>query len=123
MGAFEILINRYSGAVSPELGPNMMWNSAYGMTPRGGMMGGGAQPNGAAMAVSKEQAAGIAQSWLDRNLSGATTRPSDPFHGYYTVDFERGGQLMGMLSVNGTSGQVWLHTWHGAYIQSKDLGH
>ena len=121
IGAFELLINRYSGAVSPELGPNMMWNTAYGMMARGGMMGVVAQPKGA-MAVSKESAANIAQSWLDRNLKGATTRPADPFYGYYTVDFEKGGKLVGMLSVNGYSGQVWLHTWHGTFIQSKDLG-
>ena len=121
IGAFELLINRASGAVSPELGPNMMWNTAYGMMARGGMMGVVAQPN-AAMTVSKERATSIAQNWLDHNLSGAATRPPDPFYGYYTVDFEKGGKLVGMLSVNGHSGQVWLHTWHGAFIQSKDLG-
>jgi len=120
IGAFEILINRFSGAVSPELGPNMIWNTAYGMMGRGGMMG-VAQPDGA-MTVSKENAATIAQSWLDRHLKGATTRTADPFYGYYTIDFEKGGKLVGMLSVNGYSGQVWLHTWHGTFIQSKDLG-
>ncbi len=121
IGAFELLINRSSGAVSPEMGPNMMWNTAYGMMARGGMMGVVAQPN-AAMTVSKERATSIAQSWLDRNVNGATTMATDPFYGYYTVDFEKGGKLMGMLSVNGYSGQVWLHIWHGAFIQSKDLG-
>ncbi|TAK35962.1 MAG: hypothetical protein EPO21_04270 [Chloroflexota bacterium] len=41
-GAFELLINRYTGAVHPEMGPNMMWNTKYGhMTgEHGGMMGG-----------------------------------------------------------------------------------
>ena len=121
VGAFEVLINRYSGAVSPELGPNMMWNTTYGMMARGSMMGVAAQPN-AAMTVSKDRAASIAQSWLDRNLPGTTTRAPDPFYGYYTVDFEKDGRLVGMLSVNGYSGQVWPHTWHGSYIQSKDLG-
>ncbi|RJQ26311.1 hypothetical protein C4565_07055, partial [Candidatus Parcubacteria bacterium] len=28
--AFELLIDRYSGAVYPEPGPNMMWNTKYG---------------------------------------------------------------------------------------------
>ena len=121
IGAFELLINRNSGAVSPELGPNMMWNTAYGMTARGGMIGVVARPNGA-MTVSTERATNIAQSWLDRNLNGATARAPDPFHGYYTVDFEKGGNLVGMLSVNSYSGQVWFHTWHGGFIQSRDLG-
>ena len=121
IGAFEILINRYTGAVLPELGPNMMWNTVYGVMARGGMMGVVVQPN-AAMTVSKERAASIAQRWLDRDLTGVTARAPDSFHGYYTIDFEKGGKIVGMLSVNGRSGQVWLHTWHGAFIQSKDLG-
>jgi hypothetical protein len=28
----------------------------------------------------------------------------------------------GMLSVNGSGGQVWFHTWHGRFIQGRDLG-
>ncbi len=120
IGAFEILINRSSGAVSPEIGPNMMWNTAYGSMARGGMMGTSARSE-AAMTVSKERAATIAQGWLDHNLSGMTAMATDSFHGYYTVDFEKGGRLVGMLSVNGGSGQVWLHTWHGAFVQYKDF--
>ena len=121
VGAFEVLINRYSGAVSPEIGPNMIWNTAYGIMGQGGMMGVVTRSTGT-MTVSKEKATGIAQSWLDGHLAGNVTRAPDTFHGYYTVDFEKGGQLVGMLSVNGSSGQVWLHTWHGGYIQTKDLG-
>ena len=41
--AFELLVNPYSGAVYPEPGPNMMWNTKYGMM--GGPWG-GAQPSG-----------------------------------------------------------------------------
>ena len=109
----------------------MMWNTAYGITGQGGMgqsgMGQGGmmgvitRSNGT-MTVSKEKATGIAQSWLDGHLAGNVTRAPDTFHGYYTIDFEKGGQLVGMLSVNGYSGQVWLHTWHGGYVQTKDLG-
>ena len=121
VGAFEVLINRYSGAVSSEIGPNMMWNTAYGIMGRGGMMGVVVHPS-RTMTVSKERAASIAQSWLDGNRTGNITRAPDTFHGYYTIDFEKGGKLVGMLSVNGYNGQVWLHTWHGGYIQTKDLG-
>lgn len=38
MNAFELLVDRYSSRVTPEPGPNMMWNQKYGMM--GGMMGG-----------------------------------------------------------------------------------
>jgi hypothetical protein len=27
------------------------------------------------------------------------------------------GQIEEMLSVNGSTGQVWYHTWHGRFIQ------
>jgi hypothetical protein len=74
------------------------------------------------MSVTSDQARDIAQRWLDANQSGATANSPDAFYGYYTVDFQRGGKLAGMLSVNGYSGQVWYHTWHGDFIQTKDLG-
>jgi len=32
---------------------------------------------------------------------------------------EQDGKVIGMLSVNGTSGQVWYHTWHGAFVQEQ----
>lgn len=125
IGAFEILINKSTGSTMPEP-TNMMWNNKYGMM-RGGNMGGGMMGNfGVAgtgpMTVTSDQARDIAQRWLDANQSGATANPPDAFYGYYTVDFQRGGKLAGMLSVNGYSGQVWYHTWHGDFIQTKDLG-
>jgi hypothetical protein len=115
-GAFELLVNRVTGAVGPEPGPNMMWNTKYGMM-AGGMMG-FARPSGA-MTVSKDRAGQIAQTWLDANLKGAKIEEPDTFHGYYTVHFTQSGKVAGMLSVNGYSSQVWYHTWHGAFIQEK----
>ena len=29
IGAFELLIDKYTGSVYPEQGPNMMWNTKY----------------------------------------------------------------------------------------------
>ena len=117
-GAFEVLVNKVTGAVGPEPGPNMMWNTKYGMM-AGGMMG-FALPSGA-MTVSKDKAGQIAQSWLDANQSGAKIEEPDTFYGYYTVHFTKDGKVAGMLSVNGYSGQVWYHTWHGAFVQEKQV--
>jgi len=89
-----------------------MWNSKYGMSAFG---------SGSAMTVSSEQAQKIAQQWLDADLAGTSARSSDRFYGFYTVDFDRAGELAGMLSVNGSSGAVWYHTWHGPFIQEKPL--
>ena len=55
IGAMEVLINRPGNRVYPEPGPNMMWNTKYGMMSGGGygrMMGPGREmmgPNGGGM--------------------------------------------------------------------------
>lgn len=37
-------------------------------------------------------------------------------YGYYTIMTTLEGEHYGMLSVNGYSGDVWYHTWHGMFI-------
>ena len=145
IGAFELLVDPTSQIAYPEHGPNMMWNlkysglnhdnivsrNGYGMM--GGMMGGygNIMMQGwnsttplditANMTVTLEQAIEYAQKYLDANISSATAA-TDPiqFYGYYTLDFEQNGKVSGMLSVNGYSGQVFLHTWHGTFIEEVE---
>jgi hypothetical protein len=129
IGAMELLVDPVSLSVFPEYGPNMMWNLKYGqMSSNRGMMGGGGMMGGfynppdsasATMTVTSEQAIKIAQKYLDQQFPGylADTNP-DPFYGYYTIDILKDGQPTGMLSVNGFTGQVFLHTWHGTFIES-----
>jgi hypothetical protein len=121
IGAFEILIDRTNGNVVREPGPDMMWNTKYSVM-RGGMMNGFGFSSSEPMTVTAQQARDIAQRWLDASKPGTTAKSADPFYGYYTVDFEKAGTLVGMLSVNGHTGQVWYHSWHGAFIQGRDLG-
>jgi hypothetical protein len=124
IGAFEVLINKWTGAVTPEPGPNMMWNTKYGMMSRSSPMGQmmGYYPPTGPMSVTTGQAKQIAQKWLDQNQPGSATEAPDQFSGYYTVHTLKDGKVTGMLSVNGYTGQVWYHTWHGTFIQLKDLG-
>jgi hypothetical protein len=121
VGAFEVLIDRTTGRVAREPGPDMMWNTRYGMLGGAGMMG-GAHAGASPASIDASRARVIAQRWLDANQPGTTARSPDPFHGYYTVDFERDGRLVGMLSVNDSSGAVWYHGWHGSFVQARDLG-
>jgi hypothetical protein len=127
-GAFELLVNRNTGAVHPEPGPNMMWNTKYGhmgiasgmMGRVGGMMGGAWNQQSGPMTVTVAQARTIAQQWLDANQPGAQLADDEmQFYGYYTMDFLKDGKTAGMLSVNGYSGQVWYHTWHGSFISEQ----
>lgn len=140
-GAFEVLVDPTTGNVFPEPGPNMMWNTTYSqMTGNGNMMGNGmmngngmmgnGMMNGSDLApeaeisVSAEEALTIAQRYLDTNLAGATTGDkAEPFPGYYTIHVERDGQVVGMLSVNAYTGQVFLHHWHGEFIEMSDAEH
>ncbi len=120
-GAFELLVNKYTGWVFPEFGPNMMWNTKYGPMGQSSWMArmmGYQQPTGP-MTISVDRAREIAQQWLDQYQPGST--PEDPytFYGYYTIHTVKDGQVTGMLSVNGYSGQVWYHTWHGAFVAEE----
>ena len=53
-------------------------------------------------------------------LAGDAAADPIQFYGYYTLDFEKDGQVIGMLSVNGYNGQVFLHTWHGTFIEEAE---
>lgn len=125
IGAMELLVDKDTGVVGAEPGPNMMWNAKYGMMGRGGMMGGGgmmgrggvwAGSSNGEMTLTAPQAEEAAQRWLDANLPGRTAGEADPFYGYYTLHFLKDGKVDGMLSVNGSSGDVWYHSWHGDFV-------
>jgi hypothetical protein len=118
--AFEMLIDPYTGRIFPEYGPNMMWNTKYGMM--GGMMGGRFRTSTANIPVTKDQAAAIAENYLKKNVQGTSTEEPDVFYGYYTIHIVKDGKIYGMLSVNGYNAQVWYHSWHGQFVQMKGFG-
>ncbi|MCB0192095.1 MAG: hypothetical protein KDJ65_09135 [Anaerolineae bacterium] len=140
-GVMEVLIDPTTQAVVPEMGPNMMWNQKYGMMSgygRYGMIGGmmgmmggfnngmmgnsfnfGSADNPAELTVSPEQAVEAAQNYLDTNFAAAGLTAddhADSFYGYYTLHVNRDGETVGMLSVNGFTGAIWPHTWHGQLL-------
>ncbi|HJS29651.1 MAG TPA: hypothetical protein VJ768_08520 [Anaerolineales bacterium] len=140
IGAMEVLVDPATKAVYPEHGPNMMWNLKYGRMSGSGMFGmmgrfgpnfggmmGGLNQNltpediSADMPVSSEQAVAAAQDYLDAYLPGAEADDhADPFYGYYTLHILRDGDVAGMLSVNGFTGQVFPHTWHGDFVEMSE---
>ena len=96
----------------------------YGGYGRGwGMMGGWFNPSGGQMTVTPDQARQDAQAYLDQAMPGVKVgNDITPFYGYYTLHTYTGDKVSGMLSVNGYTGQVWYHTWHGAFVAMKELG-
>lgn len=128
IGVMEVLVDPDTKAVYLEMGPNMMWNLKYGMMSgfgRYGMMGmmrgnfGPADLSGE-MTITPENAIEAAQTYLDTYFPAASltvAEEADPFYGYYTLHVNKDGQTAGMLSVNGYSGQVFPHTWHGRLLE------
>jgi hypothetical protein len=134
MGAFELLVDPLSKSAYPEPGPNMMWNLKYAAINHSHMMG-GRRPRmmwwgqgtpspadvSAQMPVTQDEAAQIAQQYLDQYMPGAKVEsPGMAFYGYYTFDFEKDGKIVGMLSVNGFDKAVFLHTWHGNFLSMSE---
>jgi len=111
--AFELLVNKYTGAVMPEPGPNMMWNTKYGH------MTWNAPANAN---VTGKQALEYAQDYLDRALPGTKTGDADAFYGYYTIEVTTNDRISGMLSVNSYTGAVWYHAWHGDFVKILEVG-
>lgn len=144
-GLGELLVDRYTGVVQPEYGPNMMWNSRFGMG-GSGMMGSGmnGQQNQPGMMGDQTQQAQQGQGMMGTapNSSNQIAQPvrynlasaqklaatfvagylptgkvleGFAFPGYYTFDFGRKA-IEGMLSVNAYTGEVCVHGWHGLFL-------
>ena len=106
----EILVDRYSGSAYPEPGPNMMWNTQFGA---GRTKTGGSE-------YDLAEAENLTNSFLSGYLPEAKSLESKEMPGYYTFDFGRQG-IEGMLSLNAFSGQIWVHTWHGPYLNETNI--
>jgi hypothetical protein len=119
-GAFELLINKYTGSIYPEMGPNMMWNTKYGMM-RSGILGGIYGTPTTTLPVTPTQATTDAQQYLTSYVPGTMTGNVTAFYGYYTIEVLNGTSTSGMLSVNGYTGQIWYHTWHGTFVQELEV--
>jgi hypothetical protein len=124
-GLGELLVDRYSSVVQPEPGPNMMWNSRFGMgwggsgmmngSPNTGMMNPSPRQTVATVRYAQTAAQALATGFLSGFLPGAKVHDGQAFPGYYTFDFGR-TEVEGMLSVNALTGEIWVHTWHGPFI-------
>lgn len=110
-GAIEVIIDRYSGSLQPEP-QSMMWNGKYSMM-------GSYQP--AQMSVTQQQAMKIAQDYVDVAYPGTEAHEIVSYYGYYTILTTLEGKHYGMLSVNGYTGAVWYHTWHGMFITEEEF--
>ena len=93
-----------------------------GMMPSSTMDGLASVQPTAKMPVTAEQASKLAQQYLDTQKTGLTIEKDlDVFYGYYTLhSLDKVGNTVGMLSVNGYTGQVWYHIWDGKFISEAN---
>ena len=70
--------------------------------------------------ITPDDATQIATDYISRNSLGTDTEKPDQFYGYYTLHTKRNGEVNGMLSVNGYTGAVWYHNWHGPFIAMEE---
>ncbi len=79
------------------------------------MEGSHCQGSSAAMTISQDQP-GPMQQYVNSNLRGKSGGDADVYRGYRNIDVLINGMSYGLLG-----GQVWYHTWHGAYLQTATL--
>lgn len=136
-GAMELLVNPYTGNIYPEYGPNMMWNLKYGMhNTESSMYNNPMMSRNNRCEINVEEIYTETFNLTDSNdltpeeaynkgelyleTYGKGLQLDDAFHsfyGYYTFHILEDGQISGMLSVNGLSGDVWYHDWHGEVVE------
>jgi hypothetical protein len=117
IGAMELLVDKSSGAVFPEYGPNMMWNLKYGMHGNAS-----SAQDSMSMPITKDEAIKLSEKYLAKsNIGEFTSDDVEIFYGYYTIHtLDENGEIAGMLSVNGYSGDVWYHSWHGVFVDMTE---
>jgi hypothetical protein len=81
----------------------------------------GASATPPAGTISEAQARQAAAQFLAGYLPGARVGDGDTFYGYYHFDVLRGDRQVGMMSVNAAGGQVWYHTWHGEFLEKREI--
>ena len=123
--AFELVADPQGRWLRPEPGPNMMWNTSYGMM-RGISVPGCQGATGSSGSVTgspltAEQAKTGADVWLAEHYPGRVTADATALPGYFTIDVTASGKKVGMLSVNQTTGAAWYHTWHGDFLADQDF--
>jgi hypothetical protein len=115
VGAYEMTINKYTGYVYPGMGPSVTWNTKYGIV--NGVLTIYNATAKATMPVTAAQAQSFAQQYLSTVMPATTVGNTTPFYGYYNVEVLSGGNMYGVLSVNGYTGQIWCQAWLGSFVQ------
>ena len=105
--AFDLIADKFTGAVIPEMGMSMMLNASYGKgmykTPAFGKN----------LTVTPAQATANAQAFMNNNSLGYTLGTAEIYPGYYKFHTTDGSSPGMDIMVNGYNGEVWMNTLFG----------
>ena len=108
--AFDLLADKFTGAVTPEMGMSMMLNASYGNS----------LYNMPAfwknLTITPDQATKNAQSFLDKNKNSLpyTLEAPETYPGYYKFHTKDSAGKYGLdIMVNGDNGEIWMNTLLG----------
>jgi hypothetical protein len=105
--AFDVMADKFTGAVGPEMGLSMMMNASYGN---------GIYKKvkfGKKLTVSEEQATAIAQDFVNANGLGYTLGTPEDYPGYYKFHTTDSHGFGLEIMVNGYNGAIWMNSLLG----------
>lgn len=139
--AFGLMVS--AAQISPEAGPDVFWNTKYG--PLIAEVGGGygmlgrllPQESSGDMPVTEAEARSSALGAIpalntDRSESAEVATPTASrdlslgdetatFYGFYEFTVTQAGEPVGVLDVNGYSGQTWFKDWGGPALSVHNM--
>jgi hypothetical protein len=105
--AFDVIADKFTGAVGPEMGLSMMMNASYAK----GLYK--AAKFGKKLTVSEEQASATAQDFVNANGLGYTLGTPENYPGYYKFHTADSHGFGLEIMVNGYNGSVWMNSLLG----------
>jgi hypothetical protein len=105
--AFDVIADKFTGAVGPEMGLSMMMNASYGNSIYKALK------FGKKLTVSAEQATAIAQNFVNNNGLGYNLGTPENYPGYYKFHTADSTGLGLDIMVNGYNGAIWMNSLLG----------
>ena len=106
--AFDIIADKFTGVVMPEMGMSMMLNASYG---KGLYKTSTFARN---LTITPDQATGYAQIFVENNRLGYILETRETYPGYYKFHTKDSAGKYGLdIMVNGYNGEIWMNTLLG----------
>ena len=102
--AFDLIVDKFTGTVSPEMGMSMMLNASYGNSLYR------TSSFGTNLILTSQQAADLAQTFVNKNALGYTLEAPEVYPGYYKFHTRTNAGYGLDIMVNGYNGAIWMHT-------------